>query len=77
MHCDGKCQLTKKLSDTDKQDQQNPQKRSANEMDVFFFPPVSFLPVIFNADVHQPLNGHYVALIPQTFFAATFHPPTV
>lgn len=76
MHCDGKCQLTKKLNETDQQDQQNPQKRTANEMDVFFFHPIAISPVIVYIDVPQPLNGHYVSLVPQFVFAATLHPPT-
>jgi len=34
MHCNGKCQMMKKLKQEEKQDQQNPERKSENKIEV-------------------------------------------
>lgn len=34
MHCNGKCQLMKKMQQEEKKDQQNPERRSANKNEI-------------------------------------------
>jgi hypothetical protein len=34
MHCNGKCQMMKKLKQEEKQDQQNPERKSENKVEV-------------------------------------------
>ncbi|WP_156522596.1 hypothetical protein [Arachidicoccus ginsenosidimutans] len=77
MHCNGHCQLNKKLADDDKQNTQSPAQRAANEMSVLFFAPVVFQPVIFYEKKATPLNGYYTPIAPQTFTTSAFHPPAV
>lgn len=77
MHCDGHCQLNKKLSDDDQRDAQAPVQRMASEMSVLFFAPVSFQSVIFQIADTVPLNGYYIPIAPQTFIRNVFHPPAI
>ena len=36
MHCNGKCQLRKKLKQEDKKDEQNPERKPESKTDIFF-----------------------------------------
>lgn len=75
MHCNGHCQLNKKLASDDKQDAQHPAQRAANEMSVLFFHPVAYNPVVVEEKNYTPLNGHYTSPASQTFINTAFHPP--
>ena len=51
MHCNGKCQMMKKLKQEQKQDQQNPERKSENKVDVlssksFYCNAITALPLI-------------------------------
>jgi hypothetical protein len=35
MHCNGKCQLKKQLSEEDRKDQENPERKSENKNEIF------------------------------------------
>ncbi len=37
LHCNGKCQMAKKLAKQEKKDQQNPESRGGNKNDFYFF----------------------------------------
>lgn len=77
LHCNGHCQLNKKLADDDKQDSQTPAQRAANEMSVLFFHPVAFQPVMLQEQIATPLNGRYIPLVPQICMDNAFHPPAI
>lgn len=75
LHCNGKCQLAKKLQQEEKKDQNNPERKLENKYEVFLSKP----------DHTLPLNN---STIIETFYATTkngslsgftsdcFHPPT-
>ena len=75
MHCNGKCQMMKKLKQEQKQDQQNPERKSENKVDVlssksFFCNSVAAFSVITAKAVTVEKN------YPLTHIAyAFFHPP--
>lgn len=77
MHCNGHCQLNKKLATDDKQDAQHPAQRAANEMSVLFFHPVAGNSIVSEIKDHTPLNGHYISPASQTFINTSFHPPAI
>ncbi len=77
LHCDGHCQLNKKLADDNKQDSQTPAQRAAGEMSMFFIHPVALYTEIFHTEILTPLNGHYTSLALQIYTGSTFHPPAI
>lgn len=42
MHCNGKCQMMKKLQQQEKKDQENPERRSENKADIMLSAKSSF-----------------------------------
>ena len=75
MHCNGKCQMMKKLKQQEKQDQQNPERKTENKIQVlssksFYFSSVeAFAIAVFKA---TPIEKNYpVKDISYSFF----HPP--
>ena len=75
MHCNGKCQMMKKLQQEEKQDQQNSERKSENKVDVlssksFFYSTATiFSAIVFKA---VPVENDY----PLTAIAYSFfHPP--
>ena len=75
MHCNGKCQMMKKLKQEEKQDQQNPERKTENKIQVlssksFYFSSVeAFAIAVFKA---TPIEKNYpVKDISYSFF----HPP--
>ncbi|GAB2829956.1 hypothetical protein [Ferruginibacter profundus] len=75
MHCNGKCQMMKKLKQEEKQDQQNPERKSDNKIEVlssksFFYSTATIFLVIACKAV--PVEKDYpLTDIPYSFF----HPP--
>ena len=45
LHCNGKCQMMKKLKEEEKKEQQNPERKAENKNELFFFSGFT-LPVI-------------------------------
>ena len=76
MHCNGKCQMMKKLQEEEKKDQQMPERKFENKADLFFSQLVFYKidPLIVDSfkaitfDKNYPLTG-----ISFSFF----HPPQV
>jgi hypothetical protein len=75
MHCNGKCQMMKKLQQEEKQDQQNPERKSENKIEVlssksfFYSTATTFSAIAFKA---IPVEKDYpLAAIAYSFF----HPP--
>jgi hypothetical protein len=75
MHCNGKCQMMKKLQAEDKKDRQNPERRTENNDQVAssksFFPTVEFEPTFID-DCYR-LTNH--TSFPAGLYLSIFHPP--
>lgn len=74
LHCNGKCQLMKKLKQEEKKDAQNPERRSNGKNEVIssksFFASVHDM-IFLNGSVHSCNHSG----IPVDRAAAIFHPP--
>jgi hypothetical protein len=76
MHCNGKCQVMKKMQEDEKKDQQMPERKFENNADLFFSKSFFYTidPVIVGSfkaiaiDKNYPLTG---------FSFSFFHPPQV
>jgi len=75
MHCNGYCQLNKKLADDDKQNTQAPIQKLIDEISVFFIHPIAVQHTVFIEKMEKPFCFAYCPLHPQTFVGSTFHPP--
>lgn len=77
LHCNGKCQMMKKLKEEEKKDQQNPERKSENKDDVVssqsFF--TTFLAE--KTIVLKSFTTHYSAFISQEAYRDIFRPPAV
>lgn len=75
MHCNGKCQMMKKIQQEEKKDQQNPGKRSG--MDEVITIKSSFIAVSYNTiplkQTHRLFNDSRTSTMPRSYF----HPPGV
>jgi len=75
LHCNGKCQLAKKLKQEERKDQQNPQRKLENKNEIIFYSNLpgspSFLPMA---------KEHYFSYSEKhtiDFSFPVFHPPSV
>lgn len=76
LHCNGKCQMMKKLKGEERKDQQNPDRKAENKNEV-----VSLLPPISQdiAYVHLPEKQIYAAVQGEKerkISHTVFHPPS-
>jgi len=74
LHCNGKCQLAKKLQQEEKKDQQNPQRRLENKMENLVF--LSYYSIYF---LSLPSQREYVTIAtekPVDVPFSVFHPPS-
>ena len=77
MHCNGKCQMMKKMKEEEKQDQQNPERKTENKNEVlssksFFYSTATVFSVILLKAI--PVEKKY----PLTAIAYSFfHPPQI
>ena len=75
LDCEGKCQVTKKIKDEDKKEQQNPERKVSNHNEVissksFYCSLLSEIPTI--AD---PYFISYKFFLPKDLQSEIFHPP--
>jgi len=74
LHCNGRCQMMKKLKQEENKDKQNPERRSENKNEVIssksFFASVQYIS-LKNTVEHIILNNKSIQDIPADFF----HPP--
>lgn len=74
MHCNGKCQLMKKLKQEENKDKQNPDRRPDNKDEVLssrsFFTTLTFTEVTFQT-VYPTVTVNKAVDMPRAFF----HPP--
>jgi len=77
LHCNGKCQMMKKLKEEEKSDQQNPEHKSENKNEIVssksFFTTVSAK----KASLPKVFIAYHSTLFPQPSAADVFHPPAV
>ena len=75
LHCNGKCQLMKKLQEQEKKDQQSPERKTDNKNEDIssksFFTTLSFQKV----DIRRNFFSYYNTSIPTGTFSDIFHPP--
>ena len=77
MHCNGKCQMMKKLQEEEKKDGQAPERKLENKVEV-----VSSNSFFANLTterhaIQTNFLSHYCCLVPQGKTSEIFHPPTV
>jgi len=76
LHCNGKCQLARKLRQAEKKDQQNSGRRlDNNNNEVIFFPPA-----IYNFYCASLFNNHFGCVQDNhtvDFSLSIFHPPSL
>ena len=76
MHCNGKCQVMKKLQEEEKRDQQMPERKFENKADLFFSQIIFYKidPLIVGSFKAIAWDKNY--LLP-AFSFSYFHPPQV
>ena len=74
MHCNGKCQVMKKMLEEEKKDQQSQEGKSVNKNEVFssksFFGSIAYHSIIV-----KNIFSRDIILVPIDRSAAVFHPP--
>jgi len=73
LHCNGKCQLAKKLRQEEKKDQQNPERKLENKNEVIFFSETSNHFFSFSIHGHDCFSQPVKKVIDLSF--PVFHPP--
>lgn len=69
MHCEGKCQLDKKLKETNRDQKSNTERKAGLEMMVYIFQPAPPLNRPQSLDICPPQNG-----VPNRFSLQYYHP---
>ena len=77
MHCNGKCQLMKKLKEEEKKEEQNPSRKSENKQDQVCVKPLLTTPVFSLPSATATLISISATSFPKGFSAAIFHPPAL
>jgi len=76
MHCNGQCQVMKKIREQERKDQQDSQRKAENKIPVLsavsFFCSVKFIPAVLKIK-YPPLNTRRT----QGIALSVFHPPQV
>lgn len=77
MHCNGKCQMMKKLQQQEKDEQQNPESKAALKNEIIssksFYPQLASI----NSTIVVKKFFPYTESCPPVSLAAIFHPPQV
>jgi hypothetical protein len=74
MKCDGKCYLCKRLKKENKKDQDNPERRAENKLEIVIDQQVYDMPPLAHS-IAQARYPHYYEAICDCYTAACFHPP--
>ena len=77
MHCNGHCQLDKKLHEDQDHKQPNPDKKVSFESTVFYFLPKNPIAATSDLTTHTPQNGVPVLFSEQAYYAKSIHPPAI
>jgi len=75
LNCEGKCQVTKKMKDEDKKEQQNPERKGSNHNEVissnsFYCSLLNEIPTIA-----EPCFTNYKFFLPKDLQSEIFQPP--
>ena len=73
LHCDGKCILAKKLQQEEKKDQQNPERKLENKVEVFSCSYIELDVSTYSTDHLHYFNYSETGLCDRSF--PVFHPP--
>jgi len=76
MHCNGKCQVMKKMQEEEKKDQQVPERKSANKNEVLSSKSF-FCSIVFNSIIVENDFPRRSIPAPVDRSASVFHPPQV
>lgn len=77
MHCNGKCQMMKKLNAAEKKDQQHPSRKSNyNEELVYCCPPFGN-PIVHSYCIVNTFPASFDASIAKGVYTGIFHPPSM
>lgn len=77
MHCDGQCQLNKKLADDNKQSSNNPIQKAADGMSALFVLPIVQQTNFVQGVLSVPMNGYYIPFVEQSAEQDILHPPVL
>ena len=75
MHCNGRCQLCKRLAKQDNQDKDNPERKAENRNEVLFSPEKGSLLTSPSIDLISSLYSAMTSGKPVDRASAIFHPP--
>jgi hypothetical protein len=75
MHCNGRCQLCKRLAKQDNQDKDNPERKAENRNEVLFCPEKGSLLTSPSIDFISSLYSAMISGKPVDRASAIFHPP--
>jgi len=77
LHCNGKCQMQKKLIEKEKKDQHNPERKQENKPEVVssknFFPSLT----VYSTFCATPQNSRPVNTKLSEHRSSIFHPPSI
>ncbi len=77
LHCNGKCQMMKKMKAEEKKEQDNPERKGENKIDVFssksFFATLS----VNFIEIQKSYSVYNTDFFPRGTYADIFHPPAL
>lgn len=78
MHCNGKCQMMKKLAQQENNDKQNPERRQENKNEITLFSKSFFTTISFTENKLSAIKYPCFGCSKETKMPhSVFHPPTV
>ena len=75
MHCQGKCQLYKKLKSEHQKEEQFPESRARNKIDVLCYKTEVAIPILSSVEIPSLHFPCYVQSFPVAATLDIFHPP--
>ncbi len=77
LHCNGKCQMMKKLKSEEQKDQQNPERKAENKNEILYFCQLFSSEIAFSPTTKKQLYASLQCKKEQKQPHAVFHPPAV
>jgi hypothetical protein len=75
MHCNGKCQMMKKLKEEEKKDQQNPTRKADNKDELVYAKPSAPILPVCSLNIPVLFSITSDTSFPKGIYADIFHPP--
>lgn len=77
LHCNGKCQLMKKMAEEEKQNSSNPNSTGKIQIgDILFTHKIQVPSIAHLSKEKEKFNDEFVTTIPSTHLTSIFHPPS-